>query len=150
VDHEVTVVRVEEQAIAAVHERVPLVEIGSRFGPALDRVWQFVRAAGLTTNHNVFVYHHDDSHEGPMIEFGVQVDRPFPDGDGVTCSATPAGTVATTVHVGPYDQLSAAHEAVRAWCAVQGRVVAGPAWEVYGDWDDDPARLETTVFLLLD
>jgi effector-binding domain-containing protein len=146
VDDEVTIVTVESQTTAAVRERVTPADIGSRFGPALDQVWQFVRGAGLGTGHNVFVY--DDANPG-LIEFAVQVDRDFADGDVVVCSKTPAGTVATTAHIGPYDQLGVAHAAVRAWCRNEGRAIAGTFWEVYGDWDDDPARLRTDVFYLL-
>jgi hypothetical protein len=33
--------------------------------------------------------------------------------------------------------------------AASGRALAGPRWEVYGDWRDDPAELETEVYYLL-
>ena len=39
--------------------------------------------------------------------------------------------------------------AVREWCAEQGHTLAGPNWEVYGDWTDNPAELRTDVFYLL-
>jgi hypothetical protein len=35
------------------------------------------------------------------------------------------------------------------WCAEQGRPLAGPRWEIYGDWREDPAELETEVYYLL-
>ena len=132
--------------IAAVREHVTPADIGQRFGPALDQVWAFVREAGLTTGHNVFVY--DDTAPG-VIQFGVQVDEEFADGAVVVCSETPAGTIATTTHVGPYAELGGAHSAVRAWCLDEGRPIAGPFWEIYGDWDDDPTKLETEVCYLL-
>jgi effector-binding domain-containing protein len=144
--YDVVLRTVEAGRIAAVREHVTPVDIAQRFGPALDQVWTFVRAAGLSTNHNVFVY--DDSAPG-VIEFGVQVDTEFEDGDVVMCSETPAGTIATTTHVGPYDELGAAHSAVRAWCLDEGRPITGPFWEIYGDWNDDPAKLETEVCYLL-
>jgi hypothetical protein len=28
-------------------------------------------------------------------------------------------------------------------------VLAGRSWEIYGDWSDDPSRLETTAAYLL-
>ena len=144
--YEVVLATVEAGRIAAVRERVTPADIGSRFGPALDQVWQFVRDAGLTTGHNVFLY--DDANPG-LIEFGVQVTAEFEDGDVVVCSETPAGTIATTTHVGPYDELGAAHSAVRAWCHDEGRAIAGPFWEIYGDWNEDPTKLETEVCYLL-
>jgi effector-binding domain-containing protein len=63
--------------------------------------------------------------------------------------STQAGRVATPLHVGPYDRLSEAHVAIQKWCAENGYVPAGVDWDVYGDWNDDPAKLETRVFYLL-
>jgi effector-binding domain-containing protein len=100
--------------------------------------------------HNLFLYHHAAHRNGPMeIDFGVQVSHPFePDGN-VRCSKTPVGEVATTVHVGPYDRLGEAHNAIHAWCSANGRKIGPASWEIYGDWTDDPARLETTIKYLL-
>jgi len=33
--------------------------------------------------------------------------------------------------------------------SIIGRQLAGPRFEVYGDWRDDPAQLETEVYYLL-
>jgi hypothetical protein len=38
---------------------------------------------------------------------------------------------------------------VSRWCAAEGRGLAGPRWEIYGDWHDDPAELRTEVYYLL-
>jgi effector-binding domain-containing protein len=75
--------------------------------------------------------------------------KEFPATDAVVNSATPAGTVATTAHFGPYGELGLAHRAVRAWCKRKGCERVGPFWEVYGHWSDDPANLRTDVFYLL-
>jgi hypothetical protein len=42
-----------------------------------------------------------------------------------------------------------AHAALRAWCAANGRTIGAYSLEVYGDWSDDPAKLETTIQYLL-
>jgi effector-binding domain-containing protein len=83
------------------------------------------------------------------VEVGVQVTGPFAGGDGCVPSELPAGEVASTVHRGPYHLLGEAHRAVQAWCAANGRSMAGPRWEIYGDWREDPAELETEVCYLL-
>jgi effector-binding domain-containing protein len=33
---------------------------------------------------------------------------------------TPAGLIATAAHIGPYDRLGQAHEAIREWCKANG------------------------------
>jgi hypothetical protein len=42
-----------------------------------------------------------------------------------------------------------AYEALDQWCAANGRRQAGVSWEVYGDWDDDPAKRRTDIYKLL-
>ncbi len=64
-------------------------------------------------------------------------------------AATPAGTVATTVHIGPYDRMKPAHDAIHEWAKAHNRPLAGPSWEIYGHWTDDPANLRTDIFYLL-
>jgi effector-binding domain-containing protein len=58
--------------------------------------------------------------------------------------------VATTIHLGPYGRLGQAHEAIRDWCSAHVLKIVGPFWEVYDHWNDDPAKLRTDVFYLLD
>jgi effector-binding domain-containing protein len=82
------------------------------------------------------------------IDFGVQVPHPFEREGNVYCVETPAGEVARTVHVGPYDRVDA-HNAIHAWCAANNRKIARASWEIYDDSNDDPALLETTIKYLL-
>jgi effector-binding domain-containing protein len=83
------------------------------------------------------------------IEVGVEVSQPFAGNGRVVCSAIPAGLVATATHWGSYAKLGDAHDAVRDWAAKNGHSLAGPSWEVYGHWSDDPAQVRTDVFWLL-
>jgi hypothetical protein len=45
--------------------------------------------------------------------------------------------------------LGEANEAILAWCRAHDRRRAGPSWEVYGHWHEDPAKLRTEVYYLL-
>jgi hypothetical protein len=62
---------------------------------------------------------------------------------------TPAGKLATALHVGPYERLGETHAAIHAWADANKMTFAGKSWEIYGDWSDDPAKLETRVEYLL-
>jgi effector-binding domain-containing protein len=149
--YDVVVETVQPEFVAAVRVIVPINGIARAWKPALDQVWAFLKTNGeVGPGHNLFLYHHpEDRNEAMNIDFGVQVARPFePEGD-VRCVETPAGEVAKTVHVGPYDRLGDTHNAIHAWCAANNRKIAGASWEIYGDWKDDPALLETTIKYLL-
>ena len=151
-DSKVVIQTVRAQPLAAVRRRALGRDIGRIWKPALDLVWEFLRRhEGLRTDgHNCFVYHHPTLRGASMdIEFGVQVTRPF-EGEGeVVCTETPAGEVAMATHVGSYDKLAAAHDAILSWRAATGRTFSGCSWEIYGDWTDDTTKLETQVVYLL-
>ena len=54
-----------------------------------------------------------------------------------------------TTHIGSYGKLAAAHEAINSWRVATGRAFGACSWEIYGDWTDDEAKLETQVIYLL-
>jgi effector-binding domain-containing protein len=149
--YDVVVESAQAEVVAAVRARVPISDFARAWKPALDQVWAFLKTAGeLNPGHNLFLYHHPERRNDAMnIDFGDQLARLFePEGD-VRSIETPAGEVARTVHFGPYDRLGDAHNAIHAWCASNNRKIAQASWEIYGDWNDDPALLETTIKYLL-
>jgi effector-binding domain-containing protein len=112
----------------------------------LDEVYAFLKDSAVKqAGHNIMLYKDDV----PNVEVGVQVATRFSPRGRVVPSVLPAGEVAMTVHRGPYHGLGAAHQAVWEWSAAQGRELAGPRWEIYGDWREDPAELVTEVYYLL-
>ena len=139
----------QPRAIAAVRARLPMRDVPRRFAEYLDRVYAASRAGSVQLDgQNIFVYSGDANGEVD-VEFGVGTKRPFDPVGSIVSSVTPSGEVARTTHWGDYGGLGAAHAAVVAWCRSQGRAIAGPRWEVYGHWSDDPAAVRTDIFYLL-
>jgi effector-binding domain-containing protein len=151
-DSSVRIEQIRPRLLAAVRRTAAPREIPGVFKSALDLVWAFLgRHKGLRTDgHNVFLYNHVERPEDGMpIDFGVEVTGRFePEGE-VRCIETPAGEAAVVVHLGPYGGLAKAHAALHAWCAANGRAIGAASLEVYGDWSDDPSKLETTIQYLL-
>ncbi|HTE05634.1 MAG TPA: GyrI-like domain-containing protein [Planctomycetota bacterium] len=143
---------VSPRLLAAVGREVAVGRVREAWRPALDQVWAFLRTQpGLRTDgHNIFVYHHPARDGDPMnADFGVEVTRAFARSGEVGPVRTPGGEAAVARHVGPYDGLPRAHGAILAWARESGRALARTSWEIYGDWTDDPAKLETQVIYLL-
>ena len=141
-DHDVAVRTTVASPTAVVAQATTWQEFPRLWGSLLDEVYAFVRAGGTTqTGHNVMLYRDDV----PNVEVGVQVAGPFAASGRVIPSELPATRVASTVHRGPYDGLTAAHDAVHAWCAEHGHVLTRTRWEIYGDWREDPDELETEI-----
>ena len=141
-----TIVEAAAIPLAVVRRRAAARELSSVVPAACGEVWSFLREAGVTgAGRHVAIYH-----DGVInLEIGVELAVEFPATGKVVRSATPSGRVATASHIGPYDRLGAAHDAIRAWCKQHGYQFAGPNWEIYGHWTDDPAQLRTDVFYLL-
>ena len=99
---------------------------------------------------NVVLYNREpETDEGFSIEVGVGIATLLEADGDVVCSLTPAGPVAAVVHMGPYEQVPQAHKALLRWCRENGHSTAGPNWEVYGHWNEQPDQRRTDVFYLL-
>jgi effector-binding domain-containing protein len=148
----VKIEQLRPRLLAAVRRTAAPGEVPKVFKSALDLVWAFLgKHKGLRTDgHNIFLYHHPERPEaGMQIDFGVEVTSRFePEGE-VRCVETPGGEAAVVEHRGPYGGLARAHAALHAWCAANGRRIGAQSLEVYGDWADDPNKLETTIQYLL-
>jgi effector-binding domain-containing protein len=148
-NYAVEMVNVEQQLVAAARQRTSLKRVSLEIRQLLNAPWDYIhehpdiRRGG----HNVAIYW-SVSGEGD-VEVGVQIVREFEPTDSVVLSATPAGRVATTAHYGPYSELGLAYQALQDWSVQHNQAFAGPFWEIYGDWEDDPAKLRTDILYLL-
>ena len=83
---------VQPRKLAAVRREVPLGGVGAAWGPAVGKVWDFVRSQpGLRTDgHNIFLYQHPTQPGAPILcDFGVEVTRTFETAGEVYPTETP-------------------------------------------------------------
>jgi effector-binding domain-containing protein len=155
--YEVRICDAGPQLLAAARGHGKKHDYVKRLFALLDEVWKFLKANPQVKHLglNVFLYHGEAgkdlfcSDQGLPIEAGVKVSAPFESTGNVVCSATPGGTVATVVHIGPYQKLGEAHAVILDWCKANNHPLAGPNWEAYDHWNEDPGKLRTDVFYLL-
>jgi effector-binding domain-containing protein len=144
-------VRTEQAAprvLAAVRAVTTPQRLGTDIIRLLDQVWPLLREQGTRTGHNVVIYHAGEPGQ-LAIDAGVEVFSGFTERGAVKRVTTPSGEAAVTAHYGEYSLMGGAYTALDQWCAANGRPQAGVNWEVYGDWDDDPAKRRTDVYTLL-
>ena len=138
--------------LAAVRREVAPGAVGSAWGLALGKVWDFIRSqSGLRTDgHNIFLYHDPTQPGAPILcDFGVEVTRAFETAGEVYATETPGGEAAVAIHRGPYSRMNETYKAIEQWMKANRRESAGQSWEIYGDPTPDPADTETTIVHLL-
>jgi effector-binding domain-containing protein len=139
----------ESMPVAVIRRQASAGELSRVVPECCGLVWNAVRAQQAKAGRHVAIYW-----DGTIrLEVGVELLGPFVEHGDVVRSATPAGTVASLVHLGPYGGLGSAHQAIREWCASHGHHLSGPNWEIYGHWqsawDADASQIRTDVFYLI-
>lgn len=137
--YEVQIREVEAQPIAVVRGSTSRANLTKTIGTLFGTFYKDFKSSG---EFNIINYSGNCTPAQMDIECGVITPHN-------ANSQTPAGQVATTTYYGPYDQMAPAHAAIHEWCKANGRKLAGPSWEVYGHWSDDPTKLRTDIFYLL-
>ena len=147
--YEVREVTVEARPVAGVHAQVPRGRVAQEFGRYLDQVYTAARSGAVQLDgQNIFIYRAVTADQ-LTVDFCVGVKAPFAAAGAVLPLETPHGVAAMTTHHGDYGRLGEANAAIIAWCEANDRQRAGPSWEVYGHWNEDPAKLTTEVYYLL-
>ena len=141
--------RLESIPLAVIRRQASASELARVVPECCGLVWEVVRAQQVRAGRHVAIYW-----DGSVrLEVGVELLGPFAEHGDVVRSATPAGTVASATHLGPYAGLVAAHDAVRRWCKANNHRRAGPNWEIYGhwqaEWNANPSLIRTDVYHLL-
>ena len=111
----------------------------------MDKMWREIQAIGLKTkgiNHWVYL---PDS----MMFTGVEL------ADGVTANG-PLEPLDVSlkrylryVHTGPYSTLPQIWPQLVAELKQLGETPAKPSLEIYGHWNEDPSKCETTILISL-
>lgn len=91
--------------------------------------------------------------DSDLAEFEVEAGFPVegegsPTGD-IEVSSLPGGEAAVTVHVGPYNAMQPAYQAIEGWIEARGGKAEGDAWEVYltdTKEQPDPATWRTEIY----
>ena len=147
--YDVSVVQEPGRKLLAVERTTTLKQLGPIFMESFEKIDAHNKAHHVTgTGHRVGFYKNVRTENGDMTfdcVIGVEVPDGAPEGEGIKQHQTPAGPAATAVYWGDYSDMHAVHEAIQQWCEGNGRKF-GDNWEVYGDWNDDPAKRRTDVF----
>ncbi|NKQ52364.1 GyrI-like domain-containing protein [Amycolatopsis sp. K13G38] len=136
------------QHAAAVEATLAVPEIGPWLGKTYAAIAQTLGEQGIAPAGPPFARYHQLDGGRFRVEAGFPVDAAITPAGEVRPSALPAGTIAVTVHIGPYDAMAPAYAAITSWIQARGGEPAGDPWETYfsdpGE-QPDPATWRTEI-----
>jgi effector-binding domain-containing protein len=147
--YDVREVIVNARPVAGVRAQVSRGQVGREFGRHLDQVYAAARAGEVQLDGQTIFIYRGAIGDQLTVDFCVGVTAPFAAVGAVVPLETPQGVAAMTTHHGDYGRLGEANAAIIEWCRTNDRLRAGPSWEVYGHWHEDPAQLRTEIYYLL-
>jgi effector-binding domain-containing protein len=135
------------QPALVIRTRAPVQSLPQVVGQAYGAILQVAGQLGFQPSGAPFVAYYNMD----MADLDMEIGFPFeqkPEGKGnVLAGEIPGGKAAACLHVGPYDQVEAAYEALQEWMQANGCVPAGVAYEFYlnDPGTTPPAELQTQV-----
>lgn len=133
-DYEITIEQREAQPVAVIVGRVDRQRVAEFLRGAYEEL--FAALAGPPIGPPFARYRMLT--DGFEVTAGVPLAGEQPTVGRVTAGLLPGGPVAVTRHVGAYDDLPAAYDALMAWIRDHGRSVAADPWEAYLDGPEVP------------
>jgi effector-binding domain-containing protein len=121
------------QPTLVVRTRTPVERLPQVLGPAWGQVMACAGKAGAAPSDAPFVAYHNLDMQDLDVEIGCAFAQPVAGEGDVLAGTIPAGQAAQCVHVGPFDQVGAAYEALQAFVAGRGLQPNGPSYEYYLD-----------------
>lgn len=123
-----------------------IADIPSWLGQTYESVTAIVDEQGSAIAGPPYARYHPRDDDRFDVEAGFPVSTPIAPDRGVRPSTLPAGPLAVTTHIGPYDQIAPAYEAVDEWIAAHDATPRGEPWEIYlSEPVGDPSTWRTDV-----
>jgi effector-binding domain-containing protein len=133
-DYEVIVKEVAPEHLASVRGTYRMAELPEVMGREFRRILDALRAEGIQPSGGVLAIYHGWTEDTVDVELAATIKGVFfPQGPrrGVNPSMVPGGKMVFTVHVGPYDRISAAYQAMQEYAGANDLKLADMMWERY-------------------
>jgi hypothetical protein len=136
----------EVELVGASGRHDPAKAYGAEIIQLLNRVWPVLKARAIPNKGtNWVVYGEGCEHIFAGVEADVADERSL----GLERKVLRLGRYAECTHVGPYARLGETGEAFQKALKAMGHTTAAPMVEVYGHWDPDESKLQTTILQAL-
>jgi len=115
-------------------------------GQTFGAIMQYLGELGEQPVGAPFVAYYNMDMQNLDIEIGFPVSHPLPDRGELKYGALPAGKIATTMHIGPYDSIAPAYDALTQYIQANRYTPTGVAYEIYfSDPATPPDKIQTQI-----
>jgi len=152
VDYEVQIEHVAARPLASSRVQASREQLGPVMGREMQRVFELVCGMGVACVGAPVVFYHRFDEDIVEMDVAVPVNRVFDEVEGVRSTSLPEGEAAVITHVGPYEGIGAAWEALTAWVQRHGSAPDAPCWEEYltdPAAEPDPAKWVTRLYWMI-
>ncbi|HEY5094001.1 MAG TPA: GyrI-like domain-containing protein [Candidatus Eremiobacteraceae bacterium] len=129
--YEIATKTVAAQPTLFVRGATTIPQIAQSIGEFLSAVGGHLREHGIQPAGMPYTRYHKIDGANIDLEAGMPIANAADGSERVIAGELPAGPVASTVHIGPYERLPDAGAALADWAAKNGKRQAGPNWEIY-------------------
>ncbi len=141
--------QIAPQHVLVIRRRIKRDEIAKALGEMFGQTSLYAQRSGAAMAGPPFARYLEWGPGLLTLEAGLPVATAYPGEGDVRPDVLPGGFAAFTTHMGPYDQLVAAHAAVQQWVEAEGLTAQGAPWESYitdpADYPD-PKDWKTEIF----
>ena len=128
-----------------VYSRWP--DVASTIRSTFDRLY---KPGALAPGHgHNFILYSNETKEGGTLLVGVLDRVPGGTDPDVKAAHIPGGRVITATHWGDYAKMRGTYDVLHAEVKAKGLRRIWMSLEVYGDWDSDPSKVKTDLYLYL-
>ena len=141
-EYKIKILELEDQPTLTMRETNPLEKLQEFFGKAFGGVMAYLNDIGEAPAGMPFGKFYNLDMTALDVEAGFPVAKVIPGKSEVHASTIPAGTFISTVHIGNYDSMEPAYDALKKWAKENGYETTGICYEYYLN---DPTESPKTV-----
>ncbi len=127
-----------ERPTLSVRTRAAVQDLPQLFGQTYGALMQYMGELGAQPSGEPFAAYYNLDMQDLDVEIGFPVTKHLPDRGNIRGSLLPAGKYASTMHIGPYDTVGPAYEALAQYVTANGYEPAGVAYEFYFSGPETP------------
>lgn len=138
------------QPALSVRTHAAVQDLPALFGKAYGAIMQYLAELGEQPVGMPFAAYYDMNMQNMDVEIGFPVGRPLAGKGEIQASEFPGGKLASVMHIGPYDQMGPAYDALTQWVKAQGYEATGVAYELfYSEPETPPMEIRTEIMFPL-